>query len=451
MASKSSKSQVPEQIKGKHHIDYKALVPRIEFEPILADFQTEIPEMNQIWEWLNGAGLRPFFSERPAALLPKEVLDAYVHMNTKDGLMWTQLRLNQFTGKEGSASDARVLRDSVSRVHGLKVPIGNYYLCDNGYANSPGFLAPYMSVRYHLSEWSPQSMRPQTYQEYFNIRHTRARNVIERAFDIIKMRLGILRSALFHPIQTQIRLLMAYFLLHNYIRNEMSVDPAEALLTRPRMSQMIVLKFQIKTSGNTRRVWTTREEKVLLAALKDLVAKGQKIDNGFRTGYLNKLEDALRKAFPGCDLQATPHITSKITTWRKHYSAIVSAKLQATSVGFNTTTCQLECTDDQWDSILKKDPTLRGMKHKEWHYFVDWINIFGKDRAMGEAAREVPEAVSEMEGPNHTPNVNIPQESNDDNEFIGEGQSGVHKNTTQAQGEQEENSVSQKAKVTPRP
>ncbi|KAL8481047.1 hypothetical protein ACS0TY_027544 [Phlomoides rotata] len=145
-----------------------------------------------------------------------------------------------------------------------------------------------------------------------------------------------------------------------------------------------------KPSGNTRRIWTTREENVLLAALKDLVAKGKKTDNGFRMGYLNKLEDALRKAFPGCDLQATPHITSKITTWRKHYFAIVSTKLQVTGVGFNTTSCQLEYTDDQWDSILKKDPTLRGMRHKEWHYFVDWIDIFGKDRATGEAARKVP-------------------------------------------------------------
>ncbi|KAL8457260.1 hypothetical protein ACS0TY_035199 [Phlomoides rotata] len=96
-------------------------------------------------------------------------------------------------GWEGSTSDARVLQDSISRVHGLKVPIGNYYLCDNGYANSPGFLAPYRSVGYHLSEWGPQSMRPQTYQEYFNMRHTRARNVIERAF-------GIIRSASFYPI-----------------------------------------------------------------------------------------------------------------------------------------------------------------------------------------------------------------------------------------------------------
>ncbi|KAL8519674.1 hypothetical protein ACS0TY_010563 [Phlomoides rotata] len=179
-----------------------------------------------------------------------------------------------------------------------------------------------------------------------------------------------------------------------------------------------------------------REEKVLLAALKDLVAKGQKTDNGFRTGYLNKLEDALRKAFPGCDLQATPHITSKITTWRKHYSAIVSAKLLATGVGFNTTTCQLDCTDDQWDAI--------------WPYFVDWIDIFGKDRATGEAAREVPEAVGEMEGQAQPPNLNIPEESNDDNVLPGEGQSGVHKNTNQAHGDQEENSASQKAKNTSR-
>ncbi|KAL8535642.1 hypothetical protein ACS0TY_011318 [Phlomoides rotata] len=83
-------------------------------------------------------------------------------------------------GWEGSASDARVLRDSIARVHDLKVLIcttyslmySNYYLCDNGYTNNPGFLSSYCSVRYHLSEWGPQSMQPQTYQEHFNMRHT---------------------------------------------------------------------------------------------------------------------------------------------------------------------------------------------------------------------------------------------------------------------------------------
>ncbi|KAL8551135.1 hypothetical protein ACS0TY_000278 [Phlomoides rotata] len=169
----------------------------------------------------------------------------------------------------------------------------------------------------------------------------------------------------------------------------------DVFMSRPLVAFVLPIGSTRKLSGNTRRIWTTREEKVLLAALKDLVAKGQKTDNGFCTGYLNKLEDALRKAFPGCDLQATPHITSKITTWRKHYSAIVSAKLLVTGVGFNTTTCQLDCTNDQWDSILKKDSALHGIRHKEWHYFVDWIDIFGKDHATSEAAKEEENSVSQ--------------------------------------------------------
>ena len=57
-----------------------------------------------------------------------------------------------------------------------------------------------------------------------------ARNVIERAFVILKMWWGILRSASFYPIETQTRLIMCCFLLHNYIRGEMGVDPVESEL-----------------------------------------------------------------------------------------------------------------------------------------------------------------------------------------------------------------------------
>ncbi|KAL8508480.1 hypothetical protein ACS0TY_018926 [Phlomoides rotata] len=90
------------------------------------------------------------------------------------------------TGWEGSAVDSRVLRDAVNRANGLKVPRGNYYLCDNGYPNCEGFLTPYKGVRYHLNEWTAR--RPQNFQEYFNMKHTRARNVIERTFGLLKMR-----------------------------------------------------------------------------------------------------------------------------------------------------------------------------------------------------------------------------------------------------------------------
>ncbi|PPD67668.1 hypothetical protein GOBAR_DD35455 [Gossypium barbadense] len=56
-------------------------------------------------------------------------------------------------GWEGSVADGRVLRDAISRRHGLKVPHGCYCLVDAGYTNCEGFLAPFRGQRYHLNEW----------------------------------------------------------------------------------------------------------------------------------------------------------------------------------------------------------------------------------------------------------------------------------------------------------
>ncbi|KAL6220045.1 hypothetical protein ACLB2K_007803 [Fragaria x ananassa] len=54
---------------------------------------------------------------------------------------------------EGSAADSRVLRDAISRRHGLRVPHGYYYLVNAGYPNEKGFLSPYRGQRYHLNDW----------------------------------------------------------------------------------------------------------------------------------------------------------------------------------------------------------------------------------------------------------------------------------------------------------
>ncbi|KAL8532204.1 hypothetical protein ACS0TY_008704 [Phlomoides rotata] len=130
------------------------------------------------------------------------------------------------TGWEGSAADSRVLRDAVTRTSGLRVPHGSYYLCDGGYTNGNGFLSPYRGVRYHLKEWD-DARQPQNFQEYFNLKHAKARNCIERSFGILKARWGILRSNSFYPIKTQNRFILGCCLLHNFIRTHMAVDPYE--------------------------------------------------------------------------------------------------------------------------------------------------------------------------------------------------------------------------------
>ena len=105
--------------------------------------------------------------------------------------------------------------------------IGNYYLADGGYINGEGFLAPYRGTRYHLREWEGGTRAPTTKEEYFNMKHSQARNVIERCFGLLKKRWAILRSPSFYPIRIQGRIVIACALLHNFIRTHMTLDPEE--------------------------------------------------------------------------------------------------------------------------------------------------------------------------------------------------------------------------------
>ncbi|KAH6805242.1 hypothetical protein C2S51_030073 [Perilla frutescens var. frutescens] len=134
------------------------------------------------------------------------------------------------TGWEGSAANSRVLCDAITRPNGLKVSTGNYYLCDGGYTNANGFLAPYRGVRYHLQEWDGASSGPINPQENFNLKHAKARNVIEQSFGLLKGRWAILRSTSFYPIKVQNRIIMACCLLHNFIRIDMPYDPLESTI-----------------------------------------------------------------------------------------------------------------------------------------------------------------------------------------------------------------------------
>ena len=59
------------------------------------------------------------------------------------------------------------------------------------------------------------------------MKHSKARNVIEPCFGMLKGRWGILRSPSFYPIKTQCRIITVCCLLHNFISREMSIDPME--------------------------------------------------------------------------------------------------------------------------------------------------------------------------------------------------------------------------------
>ncbi|KAH0705816.1 hypothetical protein KY289_010892 [Solanum tuberosum] len=128
---------------------------------------------------------------------------------------------------DGSATDGRVLRDVVVQHNGLKIPEGNYYLCDGGYMNGKGFLSPYRGYRYWLRDWQGENPPPRCREELFNIKYARAHNVIERAFGLLERRWGILRSSSWYSVKVHNKTISACCSINNYIYREMHVDPLD--------------------------------------------------------------------------------------------------------------------------------------------------------------------------------------------------------------------------------
>lgn len=103
-------------------------------------------------------------------------------------------------------------------------------MVDGGYTNGDDFLAPYRGVRYHLQEYGHGLLTPLNHKEFFNLKHAKAQNVIERAFGILKSRWAILRSHAYYQIEQQNHIILACCLLHNFIRSTTDVDPEKSVI-----------------------------------------------------------------------------------------------------------------------------------------------------------------------------------------------------------------------------
>ena len=60
--------------------------------------------------------------------------------------------------------------------------------------------------------------RPQNYKELYNLRHSQARNIVERIFGVAKKRFAILRESNEYPILTQAKIVSACGVTHYFIR-----------------------------------------------------------------------------------------------------------------------------------------------------------------------------------------------------------------------------------------
>ncbi|PPD85896.1 hypothetical protein GOBAR_DD17181 [Gossypium barbadense] len=261
-------------------------------------------------------------------------------------------------GWEGSVVDGRVLRDAISRTHGLKVPHGCYYLVDAGYRNCEGFLAPFRGQRYHLNEWR-QGYQPSSPQEFFNMKHASARNVIERCFGLLKVRWGILRSPSFYPII-------------------MSGVPQSHAFSQ--------------ASRGSKRKWNPEEDAALVSCMVDLHNVGTfNADTGFKAGYLNELEKMLEKALPRAMLKAKPNIESRIRCLKREWSVVYDMLNGQNNSGFGW--------DEHRQLVVAEDARHKEayqFRHRSFSYYNQLTAIYARDRATGKDAQTADDVLEEI-------------------------------------------------------
>ena len=119
------------------------------------------------------------------------------------------------SGWEGSAHDWKVYRSAFEK--GFYIPDGKYLLADAGYNDSHRLLTPFRAIRYHLQEYARHGLRPETSKELYNLRHSQARMVVERAIGRHKNTFRILTSRVSYPIEAQVKILYATAGLMNWI------------------------------------------------------------------------------------------------------------------------------------------------------------------------------------------------------------------------------------------
>ena len=78
-------------------------------------------------------------------------------------------------------------------------------------------MTPYCNVRYYLSDFRSGG-KAIGRGEIFNLCHARLRNVIERAFDVVKARFPIFKRMTPYSFATLTKIAMACFSIHNFLR-----------------------------------------------------------------------------------------------------------------------------------------------------------------------------------------------------------------------------------------
>ncbi|TVU40037.1 hypothetical protein EJB05_13483, partial [Eragrostis curvula] len=241
---------------------------------------------------------------------------------------------------------------------------GCYYLVDAGYRNCEGFLAPYRGQHYHLNEWGNP---PRSKEELFNMKHSSARNVVERTIGLLKLRWGIIRNGSHYPIDTQIGIILACCYLHNLIRQQMGSDPIE-----PQLEAFLE---------------SEEEESALVDILLEMTESGWKADTGHKSGYMTYIEKELAKKFPNANIKADPHVMSQVKKLKKLLSYVLDIQSNGSGFGWDDERKMVAGDKELFDGWAKSQNGAANLYMKPFVHYDKLCKIYANDLAKESNAK----------------------------------------------------------------
>ena len=106
-------------------------------------------------------------------------------------------------------------------------------------------------------------------------------------------------------------------------------------------------------NGN-RRGWSKNKEEELLNVLDNIIANGARCDtSAFKAGTSTQIEKTLNSVLPNSGIKASPHIDSKIRSWKKKQYGIVFDMLNTSGFGWNDTKKCVEVDSNEvWEMYV---------------------------------------------------------------------------------------------------
>ncbi|CAN6579235.1 unnamed protein product [Malus baccata var. baccata] len=135
--------------------------------------------------------------------------------------------------------------------------------------------------------------------------------------------------------------------------------------------------------GQNKRFWTTKEDSALVESLQELYRNTKwRADNGFKNGYLTHIEAMLEAKLPGCGIQASPHIESRVKTLKKKYCALTEMLSQG-GFSWDDKQMMLVCNRSLYDEWVKKRRDASGLYGKPFPFYHVLREIYEKGRHTG--------------------------------------------------------------------